>query len=334
MDDSQKDKRLLNAGLVTLGLVALIVIVFVGAIFLKSPKKTWQFQSIDTMKYSRDLAREKLRDPAFDAEIEKQIKVTKEVGATHVAIGTPYDKEFLPILRRWVLAARKSELNVWFRGNFSGWEGWFGYEKIDRNEHQRLLSGFITENGSLFRDGDIFTPCPECENGGPGDPRATGDVEGHQNFLHQEHDIAAQAFKKIKKQVTTGFNSMNYDVAMLIMDKETTRKTGGIVTIDHYVASPKKLNEDINIIAEKSGGKIVLGEIGVPIPDIHGNLSEDQQAEWLREALLLVSKNKRVLGINYWVGFGGSTRLWNNNASEREAALIVQSFFSHTPLSF
>jgi hypothetical protein len=75
------------------------------------------------MKYSRDLAREKLGNPSFDKVIDDQISRIAGTGATHVALGVPYDPEFLPIMRRWVTAIRKYNLKVWFRGNLSGWEG-------------------------------------------------------------------------------------------------------------------------------------------------------------------------------------------------------------------
>ncbi|MDP3888564.1 MAG: hypothetical protein Q8Q24_00825, partial [bacterium] len=98
-------------------------------------KHIMEFKSIDTMKYSRDIAREKLNDPSFDKVIDTQVKNIADTGATHVAIATPYDEEFLPILKRWVSSARKYNLKVWFRGNWSGWEGWFDYPKIDRSTH-------------------------------------------------------------------------------------------------------------------------------------------------------------------------------------------------------
>ena len=95
----------------------------------------WEVQSIDTMKYSRDLSREKLKDPSFDTVIDRQVKAIAETGATHVAISTPYDEEFLPILKRWASAARNYNLKIWFRGNWSGWEKWFDYKSISREEH-------------------------------------------------------------------------------------------------------------------------------------------------------------------------------------------------------
>src|SRR3989344_4870027 len=128
-----------------------------------SAKETyWEIQSIDTMKYSRDLAREKLQDRSFLVTIDSQVKKIAETGATHVAIGTPYDEEFIPYLKAWVDSARRYNLKVWFRGNFSGWEEWFNYPKIGRAEHLLKLASFISKNPHLFGDGDLFTTCPEC----------------------------------------------------------------------------------------------------------------------------------------------------------------------------
>ena len=121
----------------------------------------WEIQSIDTVKYSRDVAREKAKDFSYDEIIDNQVRLIAETGATHVAIGTPYDSEFVPFLSRWVKAARKYNLNVWFRGNLSGWEGWFGYKKITRAEHIQKIREFILGNGGLFAEGDIFSSCPE-----------------------------------------------------------------------------------------------------------------------------------------------------------------------------
>ena len=271
----------------------------------------WEIESVDAMKYSRDVAREKLSDKAYDVIIENQVKVIADSGATHIAIGTPYDAEFLPFLKRWVEAARRHNLNVWFRGNWSGWEGWFEYPKISRTQHIAKTKEFILKNRSLFKDGDVFVACPECENGGPGDPRNNGDLKGHRDFLIDEHEMMEDAFNEIGKDVMFNINSMNGDVARLVMDKETTKSLGGIIAIDHYVKTKEKLVNDIKQLASDGEAKIVLAEFGAPIPDIHGNLNETAQAKWIYEALNEVAKLPEVVGVNYWVGFGGSTSLWN-----------------------
>lgn len=289
--------------------------------------KFWQVQSIDTVKYSRDLAREKMNDISFDAVIDRQISQIASTGATHVAIGTPYDKEFLPFLKRWVTSARKHNLNVWFRGNWSGWEGWFEYPIITRAEHISKTERFILDNANLFQYGDIFTACSECENGGPGDPRNNGDVTGHRNFLINENRVMENAFSRIGKKVIYNYNSMNGDVARLIMDKKTTVALGGIVTIDHYVRTPEKLVSDIQEISKQSGGVIMLGETGVPIPDVHGRLTDEAQAKWMSDALGYLVKMPEIIGINYWLSYGGGTSLWRDIGTPKPIVDVIKSYY-------
>lgn len=308
-------------------LIPLITVIFAKDGVPSEKSRFWDFQSIDTMKYSRDIAREKINDNFFDNVIKTQAENIAKIGATHIAIATPYDDEFIPFLKRWVKAARANGLKVWFRGNFSGWEKWFSYQSISREEHIKKTQFFILDNKDLFADGDIFSGCPECENGGPGDPRLTRDIEGHRLFLIAEYQIAEKAFKAIGKNVRSNFNSMNYDVAYAVMDKRTTESLGGVIAIDHYTKTPEKLISDIKKLADKSQGKIFLGEFGVPIPDINGMMTENQQADWINEALIKLAYEPKVIGFNYWVNLGGSTSIWNDNGTEKKAVNVLRSFF-------
>lgn len=294
--------------------------------YTKQPQSL-KIKSIDTMKYSRDMAREKNSDSSFDEIINRQISSIAKTGATHVAIATPYDEEFIPFMRRWVSSARKNNLNIWFRGNFSGWEGWFGYPRITREEDLVKLEEFILKNPDLFEDGDIFTPCTECENGGPGDPRLTGDIGGFRKFLIDEYMTSRLSFSRIQKSVSSNFFSMNGDVANLIMDQDTTKKLDGIVVIDHYVKTPKQLSDDIKSIAHSSGGKVVLGEFGVPLPNIHGNLNEEEQKKWLEESTKLLSQIPELIGINYWVSVGGTTELWDDSGKAKAGVEVIKNFY-------
>ncbi|OGK11761.1 hypothetical protein A2768_01955 [Candidatus Roizmanbacteria bacterium RIFCSPHIGHO2_01_FULL_37_16] len=293
-----------------------------------SRERFFQVQSIDTMKYSRDLAREKLNDFKFDQTIETQIKNIAGTGATHVSLGTPYEQEFVPYLKRWVAMARKYKLKVWFRGNLAGWENWFDYPTIDKVTRIKKISEFIINNQDLFEDGDVFTSCPECENGGLGDPRKTGDVEGFRKFIINEYETVKGAFRGLDKKVTANYYSMNGDVAKLIMDESTTKKLDGAVTIDHYVKTTKRLEKDILNYAKDSKGKIVLGEFGAPIPDIHGDLSQEEQAKWIDDALRKIVKTQEVIAINYWTSNASSTELWNDDNSPRLAAATVENYYN------
>lgn len=326
----------LGAGIFFLIVVAIIFFVyFEKDIFRKKDtgnypapsQRSFKFQSIDTMKYSRDLSREKSNDSSFDLVIDRQVEDIAKIGATHVAIATPYDDEFLPILKRWVKSARKHNLKIWFRGNWSGWEGWFDYPRISREEHLSKTNKFILNNSNLFEDGDAFSSCPECENGGPGDPRQTRDEEGYGKFLIDEYRLVNSSFSKINKKIITNLFSMNGDVADLIMNKNTTKSLGGIVTIDHYIDTPKKLISDVNYLAKKSGGQIVLGEFGVPIPDINGEMTEKQQARWIGELLFGLEGNKNVVGVNYWLNVGGSTGIWKEDGTATLAVEMIHRYF-------
>jgi hypothetical protein len=317
--------------LVLTGILLITILSFAFKIRAQNTDVTWwDFQSVDTMKFSRDLAREKNRDVSYDTEIARQVKNIAETGATHVAIATPYDEEFLPFLKRWVRAARNNNLNIWFRGNWSGWEKWFDYESISRNQHMQKTKEFILNNRDLFEDGDVFTACPECENGGPGDPRHNGDLTGHRQFLIDEYIVTKSAFTQIGKKVESNYNSMNGDVANLVMDKQTTALLDGLVVVDHYVKTPEQLAADIKKYALQSGGKVILGEFGAPIPDIHGQMSEVQQAEWLKQAMRLLSQTPELAGLNYWTNQGSSTQLWTNTGNPKPALESLKKYYAPT----
>jgi hypothetical protein len=292
----------------------------------QSPKR-WQIESIDTMKYSRDMARADLTNPDFGSDVQKQMSAIAQTGANYVAIDTPYDDEFLPVLQVWVSAARQNGLHVWFRGNFSGWEGWFGYSRITEEAHLEKTKAFILQNPDLFQDGDIFSSCPECENGAnlnPGDMTA---VINHRKFIIEEYGVTTAAFKQINKNVASNYFSMNADVARAVMDQQTTQALNGVVVIDHYVLTPQQLASDVSAIAAQSGGKIVLGEFGAPIPNIHGQMTNDQQASWIQESLQLLTGVNKLIGVNYWVNMGGSTALWNTDGTPKPAVSVIKSFY-------
>ncbi len=316
-----------------------LIIFLITLIFLITPtaalakENYWEIQSIDTMKFSRDLAREKLNDVSFGEIINMQVAEIAATGATHVAIGTPYDEEFIPFLKMWIRAARANNLNVWFRGNFSGWEEWFGYQKIDQKEHLQKTQDFILRNLEIFENGDIFTSCTECENGGPGDPRDTKDVAGYRQFLITEYKVSKEAFSSIGKNVASNYFSMNGDVAYLVMDKKTTQALGGIIVIDHYIKDPEQLSKDIRQLSERSEGNIILGEFGAPIPDIHGVMTEYEQALWIDKALFELANIKDLAGINYWTGFGGTTNIWRDDGSKKSGVEVLSGYYTPKVLS-
>jgi hypothetical protein len=141
------------------------------------------------------------------------------------------------------------------------------------------------------------------------------------------------AFAEIDVDVNYSFNSMNGDVARLIMDRPTTKALGGYIVVDHYVDKPEQLAEDVAEYGRLSGGKVILGEFGAPIPDIHGRMSDAQQAEWLEETMSLLIEEPALAGMNYWTGVGGSTQIWNSAGEAEPSVEVLRSYYTPKLLS-
>jgi hypothetical protein len=169
----------------------------------------WHYQCIDTMKDSRDSARQFTGDSEkAKIFIQNEVSIIKSLGASCVALGTPYDQEFIPLLSWWALEVHKQGMQVWFRSNFSGWEGWFDYpEFTTAEEHYKLLKEFILANPNLFAEGDILSPAPEAENGILGNPWRSWEARADlKNFVLKSSEVCQQAISQIKKRCTVGIS--------------------------------------------------------------------------------------------------------------------------------
>lgn len=291
----------------------------------------WEVQSIDTMKYSRDAS----RNPIIDKVIPIHVKAVADTGANYIAIDTPYDDEFIPVLKKWVNESRRYGLHIWFRGNFSGWEGWFDYPKFtDYKVHHSKTFRFITNNPDIFQNGDIFTPSPEAEAGVIGDPRQTRKFGEFNQFLLDSYNNCFKAFGEIKKTVSCSYYSLNPDVIRETVSKETIQKMGGIVAIDHYAKTAEIMDRDVKALNQKFQAKVFLGEFGAPIPDIHGALTQKQQSDYIDGVLNKMYLDKDIVaGVNYWVIAGGSTTLLNDDNSPRLAIQTLKKYFSPTVIT-
>ena len=291
----------------------------------------FDIQSIDTMKYSRDGAN---NSGVIDKIPELVVKISA-LHPTHIAVATPYDEEFFPVLKRWVLEARKRNLKVWFRGNMSAWEGWFDHKKYeDPNQHHADIHAFIMKHPELFAEGDIFTPAPEPENGGFGDPRTSEEIKKKFfDFLPESYRNCRDSFAQIGVKVTCGYFSTNGDVAKII-PTYVYQQSGGVQVIDHYVRTPEELIRDIQELYNQNHLPIVLGEFGLPIPDIHGDLSDADQDRLIHSTLEQLSTQRHIVkGINYWTAFGGSTKIFTDDLREKPAAKTIAEYFSPVHVS-
>jgi hypothetical protein len=292
----------------------------------ETTKCIWEVCSIDTMKTSRDRARSELSNEAFNTTIEQEVMAIKNTGANYIAIDTPYDDEFLPFLERWVKYAREYDLHVWFRGNWSNWEGWFDHPR-DMTPAQHLVKTktFIIEHPTLFVDEDIFEACPECENTGYW-PQPEKDQQ-YNDFIQAEVKTTHEAFTKINKHVYSHYVSIIGGRAREVLTKETIGKLNNIVTIDHYIRNPKQISEYFDYFSSY-GARVLLSENGAPIPSLHGQMDDDQQATYLQGVLdELYVKKDTVLGYNYWVISQGTTQLVTADGTPRKSYTVLQQYF-------
>lgn len=318
-----------------LGILFLIVIInlarhsFPREANADSESRFWKYQCIDTMKTSRDRARNWQYSTDLHHSVSKQVSLIKSMGANCIAIDTPYDAEFLPYMRSWVTEARKQDLHIWFRGNFSSWEAWFEYPKgMTSKELLPRTASFIEKNQDLFADGDIFTPAPEGENGGEFNQVEIDEHVAFRKFLIDEYTVAKTAFAKIGKNVEVNWLSMNGGLAKRMLDKQTISQIGDTVALDHYIKTAPEMSEFITYFADKFGAKLVIGEMGAPIPDINGSMTEDEQAAFIDSLYLELFKQRdKITGVNYWVLYDSSTALINPDGTARKAAAIVKKYY-------
>lgn len=289
----------------------------------------WKYQCIDTMKTSRDKARAWKNKKDVQEHIDREMTAIQEMGANCVAIATPYDEEFLHYLQLWVRSARSHNLHIWFRGNFSAWEGWFEYTKgMSAEELFAETEDFIQKNSDLFRDGDIFTAAPEAENGGPFEQVEKDEHEAFRKFLLMEYEISRNSFKKINKNVEVNWFSMNGGLAKRMMDQKTVDGIGRLVTIDHYIKTAPEMGQYIKYFRDNFKSQVAVGEFGAPIPEINGPMTDEEQSRFTEELFkeLYIYKDD-VHAINYWILYDGSTALLNDDLSWRPAAFVVQKYF-------
>ncbi len=291
-------------------------------------QRFWQYQCFDTMKTSRDKARAWKDDKNLKKYIDKEMDAIVRIGGNCVAIATPYDEEFLPVLKLWVQSARNHNLHIWFRGNFSSWEGWFEYPKgMTVMQHHRKTAQFIRNNADLFKDGDIFTPSPEAENGGPFNQVEKDEHEVFRKYLIEEYTMAKDSFAGINKKVEVNWLSMNGGLGKRMFDQKTVDGVGKVVAIDHYIKTAPEMGEFIKYFKDNFNAKLVIGEFGAPIPEINGPMNEDEQAEFIGQLFdQLVTYRNDVIGINYWTLWDGSAALYNPDWTERKAVKVVERY--------
>jgi hypothetical protein len=278
--------------------------------------RTWELQSVDAMKDTKDA----ICNQRPDDWIKAWVGAAKELGATHVAISMPYDNpscgDAEAYTQRWIGAIRAGGLKVWHRQMPMAFEGIYSVTKQTSGDaFIGMIQDYIGANADHYQAGDIFTPIPEPQNGGI--RGITYCAQGVCQFTSKEHfnswirevtTEARQAFATIGLAdmkvgyygfdgfVAWGANNPDWEG---ILEDETIRLMGNI-TIDHYPEAIGSTMEQglTELEARYPGVPIVIGEWGT----ITGGDVEQQ----VKDAMGAAARHN-VVGFNYWhFGPGGT----------------------------
>jgi hypothetical protein len=295
------------------------------ALTREAPHHHWAIRSVDMQKETQD----KLRDPASEPYIKEIVKLAKEVNATHVAIGTPYDNpadpqavDTIEFTRQWADAAHDIGLNVWFRQMPEGFQGFYN-EKKEVKDYKPMIVQYILDHSDFYRDGDIFAPFPEPQNGGvvgincqPSDTCQFKSVDEFNQEMQAYVAVCRKAFAQIGKKVNVGYYGFDgFVVAGLgnpdwegktFLSDETVKVLDDTITVDHYTdKGPQGYVKDyttIHNIFPKD--QIVIGELG-PASSLPDNASQEEVTKSFHDTLDALSKLDWIIAVNMYPFISG-----------------------------
>jgi hypothetical protein len=297
----------------------------------------WMIRSVDAMKDTKDA----ICNQRSDEWIGKWMDRAVEVGANYVAISTPYDNpacgDAQAYTKRWIAAIRAKGLKVWHRHMPLAFEGIYATPK-SRGNYLSLVAQYIERHADNYRDGDIFTPIPEPQNGGiAGITYCDQNVcqwdnkEAFNAWLRDGITISRNAFNSIGRTkmkigyygfdgfVAWGANNPDWNGIL----EDATIEAMGNITIDHY---PDLIGTDMasdiaELEARYPGVDIIIGE--------WGTVTGGDTVATVKRTMEALSRPS-VKGFNYWQfgPHGAGEQLINDDFSPRPHFETVKSFYS------
>ncbi len=306
---------------------------------------TWAIQSVDVMKYSKDVVCNQPSQATIDNMVQKAV----DLGANYVAVSSYYDNpscgSSLTLTQKWVSSIRSHGLKVWFRMKDLKFEGDYSQAKTfnpDGMRHQKLMVDWIANN-NLVQNGDIFTPNAEPQNGGingvtwcgsPANCQFTG-KDDFNIWLKQVQTLSDLAFKaKGLASVKVGYYGFDGFVAAGLGNPDwqgqsqlyaSTIAMMGNVAIDHYPETiGHTLAQDLPTIKQAIGATtpIIISE--------YGSITSAPATTSITSFMTAAAAEPNIQGFNYWtLGPSGNEALINSDFTNRPGFDVVKSFYIH-----
>lgn len=301
-----------------------------------SKSKTWEIQSIDSMKETKD----RVENQRSDDFINRWLDAAVELGATHVAIDTPMTSpkgnQSIDYTRKWLQPLRGRGLKVNHRHPILSMEGDYGVHKDPNQDFVRIIDAYIRTNRDFFQDGDLFG-IPEITNVGINGVNCSSNCifsnKDLFNLFLQKYTIQTrQAFSDIGLSgvrvggfegydgfIAAGLNNPNWQ-GKSFLDHQTVEIFGNIIAIDHYPKNIATMDSDLRVIQSIwPGRKLFIGECGM----INGESPME-----FRQCLEVFRQHTEIFGMNYWhMGMGGPESLLNEDFSKRPNFYELQAVY-------
>lgn len=331
------------------------------------PTLVLSFACVDTMKESRDT--QAIGARLTSTQIKDSVAVAAAMNTSHISVDCTFSSS--DYAQQWVYAIREAGKSVWFRsyidtGTLVTVKGFDGNNHVVLTPSNAVaaIADWVRRNRSLFAPGDIVDPDPESENNPywywtygntwsywtPTGGSAPNDATNAFNQYLLDSSAAVRT-NVVVPHVITGIRSTNdwWATHPLSLYPSTTAQLG-YVTVDGYpegtstnpAACASARLGILQTVAANHSAPIVIGEMGYCNNMAVNDATQRDVVQAELDALASDAvMQKRLVGINYWVGpgddnSGGHTFIWTGgrgNWSRRPAADALATFYKQHRLA-